>query len=374
MDNKTFPVYLNLTAVALYGRAIGKVSPDDWLAASGWARQQRTEGLLYEAALLASPPDRPPRKLLLELYAYSLRLEQTNEMMSERIAELFDTYVHLGATPILLKGHSVALNYPHPEWRTPGDIDVFLPEGFAATDVWARANGTAVTGYDPQTNKHVEFQWKGFCVENHFLLSIFYNRSLNRKLQAAFAEGMKAEPNSRACFAGRHVDLLPPTVGLLHLWVHFANHIVSEGIGLRQLCDIFMYLHKRHAEIDARLFNRWVDDLRLTRLTDAITTVAVTYFHAPEEDFPYRWSADPRRAKVLLQLVQASGNYGNGFSPHAIERRFHRLYKLRLLIQRSAKVNLLLPDELRAAWWGKTRNMMIFALRALRKNTRRRTN
>ena len=54
------------------------------------------------------------------------------------------------------------------------------------------------------------------------------------------------------------------------------NYIVSEGIGLRQLCDIFMYLHRWHDEIDATRLDRWLDALRLRHLADAIATTSDT--------------------------------------------------------------------------------------------------
>lgn len=367
MDDRDFLTYLRLMSCALYGHIATEVCADEWQAALAWARQQRTEGLLYEAASRADAAYRPPRRWLLDLYAYVVRVEQMNKKIETLIAELFTTYESLGARPVLLKGHGVALNYAHPHWRTPGDIDVFLPEGFDAADRWARTNGTGVTDYVPTISKHVEFHWKGICVENHFLLSMFYHPRLNRRLQAAFAEGLDSEPLLHATFGTKTVDMLPPTVGLLHLLTHFANHIVSEGIGLRQLCDIFMYFHRRHDEIDAQLLERWIDSLRLRHLTDAIATVAVCHFHAPGEDIPYCWNEDKRRAGALLHLVRESGNYGQNFEVSSLERRHFRLHKLRLLLTRSAKVNLLLPDELRAAWMGKAHNACRFGLRALRR-------
>ena len=367
MDDRDFLTYLHLMSCALYGHTATEVRADEWQAALAWARQQRTEGLLYEAATRADAASRPPRKWLLDLYAYVVRVEQVNTAMSALIAELFSIYEDLGASPVLLKGHGVAMNYAHPYWRTPGDIDVFLPEGFDAADRWARLNGTGVSDYVPTISKHVEFHWKGIKVENHFCLSMFYHPRLNRRLQAAFAEGLDCEAPLRTTFGGKEVCMLPPTVGLLHLLVHFAYHTVNEGVGLRQLCDIFMYVHQRHAEIDATRLDRWIDALRLRRLTDALATVAVTCFHAPAGDIPYSWHEDKRRADALLHLVRESGNYGQNFEVSSLERRHFRLHKLRLLLTRSAKVNLLLPDELRAAWVGKAHNACRFGLRALRR-------
>lgn len=372
MDDRSFRTYLSLMACALYGQPTADVRPDEWAGALAWAQQQRTEGLLYEAATRTDEASRPPRRLLLDLYAYVVRVEQVNTAMTAQIAELFNIYEGLGARPFLLKGHGVAMNYPHPLWRTPGDIDVFLPEGFDAADRWARANGTDVTDYDPTIDKHVEFRWKGVSVENHFRLSMFYHPRLNRRLQAAFAEGLDCEAPLRATFGGKEIRMLPPTVGLLHLLAHFANHTVNEGVGLRQLCDIFMYLHRRHGEIDARLLDRWIDTLRLRYLTDAIATVAVTRFQTPHEDIPFHWKKDRQRSDILLYLMQESGNYGQNFTANALEQRHFRLRKLRLLLTRSAKVRLLLPDELRAAWVGKAQNACRFGGRALRRKLNRR--
>ena len=65
MDDRNFRTYLSLMACALYGQPTADVRPDEWAGALAWARQQRTEGLLYEAATRADAASRPPRKWLL---------------------------------------------------------------------------------------------------------------------------------------------------------------------------------------------------------------------------------------------------------------------------------------------------------------------
>ena len=357
---------LSLLRCALTEQCPPALSAEAWRAVLIEARRQRVEGLLYATAILAGPESRPPRDVALALYAYARRVEEVNAEMGRQIAALFAAYEGLGAAPLLLKGHAVAALYAHPEWRTPGDIDVYVPRNFDRIDRWARAHGTGASPYDPQVTKHVEFCWRGFSVENHFRLSQFYHRRLNRRLQAAYAEGLRREAPAWLEVSGRRVATLPPTVGLLHLLVHFANHLVSEGVGLRQLCDIVMYVRRRRDGIDADWLDRQTRALRLTLLTDAVTTLAVDRLGLAVKEVPYRWRRDERRAAVLLDLVMESGNYGQGFAVRRWERRFPRLRKLRLLCRRSHRVARLLPAELRAAWMGKTTNLCRFGWRALR--------
>ncbi len=360
-----FLSFLSLLGCVLFGQPVPRLSDDEWRSALRLARGQSVDGLLYEAALKADGAFRPPRDVLMELLGHVVRVEQANRAMAGRIVELFDAYEKVGAESILLKGHGVAANWPHPEWRTPGDIDIYVLRNFSAADRWARNNGTDVSAYDPQTDKHVEFHWKGLSVELHFRPAICYNRRLNRRLQAVFAEGLAAEAPLSLTVCGRAVRLLPPTVGLFHLLVHFANHLVSEGVGLRQLCDIVLYVHRRHAQVDGGRLTDWLTALRLCRLTDALATVATEHLELPAAELPFRWKPDCRRAAVLLNLVAESGNYGRNYSAGCMERRFHRLYKLRLLAGRSRRVASLWPEELFAAWRGKAVNMVRFYVRAL---------
>ena len=357
---------LSLLRCALTEQCPPALSAEDWRVALTEARRQRVEGLLYAAATLAEPDSRPPRDVVLVLYAYARRVEEVNVEMGRQVAELFAVYDGLGAAPLLLKGHAVAALYAHPEWRTSGDIDVYVPCNFDRVDRWARVHGKDASPYDPRVTKHIEFRWRGFSVENHFRLSQFYHRRLNRRLQAACAEGLRREAPAWLEVGGRQVATLPPTVGLLHLLVHFANHLVSEGVGLRQLCDIVMYVRRRRDEIDADWLDGQIRALRLTLLTDAVTTLAVDRLGLAVTEVPYRWRRDERRAVVLLDLVMESGNYGQGFAVRRWERRFPRLRKLRLLCRRSRRVARFVPAELWAAWVGKTANLCRFGWRALR--------
>lgn len=358
--------FLSLLRCGLTEQCPPALSADGWRAALTEARRQRVEGLLYAAAMRAGPAVRPPRDVVLALYAHVRRLEAVNAEMGRQTAALFAAYERLGATPLLLKGYAVAALYAHPEWRTPGDIDVYVARHFDRVDHWARQHGTGASPYDPRVTKHVEFRWRGFSVENHFRLSQFYHHRLNRRLQTAYAEGLRREAPARLEVGGRRVATLPPTVGLLHLLVHLANHLVSEGVGLRQLCDVVMYVRHRRDEVDADWLDGQIRALRLTSLTDAVTTLAVDRLGLAVTEVPYRWRRDERRAAVLLDLVMESGNYGQGFAVRRWERRFPRLRKLRLLCLRSSRVARLVPAELRAAWVGKTTNLCRFGWRALR--------
>lgn len=357
--------FLSLLGCALAGRRPPVLSVEAWRCALVEARRQRVEGLLYGVALLAGSSGGPPRDVVLALCAYAVRVERVNAEMGRQIAALFAVYEGLGAVPLLLKGHAVAALYAHPEWRTPGDIDVYVVHGFERVDRWVREHGTDARPYDPRVTKHVEFCWRGFSVENHFRLAQFYHPRLNRRLQAAFAEGLRRERSLRLEIGGRRVVTLPPTVGLLHLLVHFANHLVSEGVGLRQLCDIAMYLHRRCDAVDRRWLDAQLRALGLCHMADAVATLAVEHLGLAAADIPYCWRHDDRRAAVLLDLVTESGNFGQTFASGRWERRFPRLRKLRLLCRRSRRVALLLPAELQAAWAGKAANLCRFAWRSV---------
>ena len=369
MDKPDYSSFFRLLSCGLFGHEVTDVSAAEWRASLALAREQRIEGLLYAAALRTDAASRPPKDVSMALYSYVVPVKRLNEEMAHCIAELFDAYEALDAAPVLLKGHGVAANYRYPEWRTPGDVDLYIGRNFEAVDAWTRAHVTEVAEYDPIVQKHVGFSWKGVRVENHFCLSRFFHRRLNRLLLAAFAEGMAKERPLQLMLPDRPVSLLPPTVGLLHLLVHFANHLVNEGVGLRQLCDIVMYVTRRHRDIDAALLDTWISQLRLRRLTDALFTWAADHLGMPAYDSVH-WRRCPSGAAVLGNLIMESGNFGQRYQTKHFDVRYYRFHKFCLLVRRSGRVVRLVPDELLAAWRGKTMNGCRWVMRKYRRTGR----
>ncbi|MEG1580428.1 MAG: nucleotidyltransferase family protein [Bacteroidaceae bacterium] len=349
--------FLDLIRFALMGKDLPtcKIHQTEWADLLKMAKEQAVVGLLY-AALEKMPQDRrPQREALLDFFSIVLQIEQANHKLNTSICSLFAIYRKLGGNPMLLKGQGVGKCYLHPEWRNSGDIDVFVSQNFDKVHEWTIANGEEAQEYEPDFDKHVNFKWDGVTVENHFLLARFYNRRTDRSMQAITQEGLKIEAPLLVQIEGQDIELLPPTLGLLQLITHFSHHLMDWGVGIRQLCDIVMYMHTYHRQINAERLNRWLTELDLARSAGAVATIGVRYLGLPTEEVPLHTKQGERYADKLLQLVMESGNFG------CIELGAYRrplLWRIQFYGLHCIKSYQLMPREVRSVFLGKAKHVL----------------
>ena len=109
-----------------------------------------------------------------ELFGEALSCEEDYRKYEEAISSLARTYSEAGIEMMVLKGYGLSLNYPVPEHRPTGDIDVYLSDWKKGDEI-IRQWGIAI---DYSHHHHSVFSWRGFTVENHYDIE---NRYASRK-------------------------------------------------------------------------------------------------------------------------------------------------------------------------------------------------
>lgn len=95
-----------------------------------------------------------------------------------------------GFKMMVLKGFACSLNWPKPEHRPCGDIDIWLFGRQQAGDKEMFEEFKKFEGFniDNSHHHHTVFQWQGFTVENHYDFGNVYHHKSSRKLKAIFKE------------------------------------------------------------------------------------------------------------------------------------------------------------------------------------------
>jgi len=85
---------------------------------------------------------------------------------------------------MLLKGLACGVDWPRPEHRPYGDIDIYLfGKQKEADEALRQAQGPGFK-VDTSHHHHTVFQWQGFTVENHYdFLNVHHHKS-NVELEA----------------------------------------------------------------------------------------------------------------------------------------------------------------------------------------------
>lgn len=174
---------------------------------------------------------------------YELKYEDYRK----RIGQLAHFYNEHGFKLMILKGYGLSLNYPFPQHRPVGDIDIWAFGWYKEADAaLSRELGIKI---DKSHHHHTVFRWKGYTVENHYdWVNVFAHRS-SAQMEKLFKELAKDD----SCYVeidGQRVYLPSPNLHALFLLRHTMSHFVSTSMTVRQLLDWGLFVEKHTSEID----------------------------------------------------------------------------------------------------------------------------
>lgn len=225
-------------------------------------------------------------------------ISHNNQAANDRVSELFSLFNKRQLRPILLKGQGFAQLYPIPEHRTSGDIDIFFPYEPQArkADEWAWSAAAAETNGEKST---VAYDYQGIHVEHTRQLAGLTNPLLNKRLQTITAKETRCCDSCYTTINGTKVECVPHTLNLLLMLVRITRYILNEGISLKQIIDLGMFLRKEGDKVDYVKLQSWQKSLHMQKMALLIGALLVTIFHFSEDELPFI----SRRGKVDTKLI-----------------------------------------------------------------------
>ena len=144
---------------------------------------------------------------------------------------------------MVLKGYGLSLNYPVPNHRPCGDIDIYLFGNQKEADQLLQEElGIKV---DKSHHHHTVFSFQGETVENHYDFLNVYVRKSNVPIEKKLKE--IANTDFTDC-----TDVVLPSVefNAIYLLRHCAAHFASTEMTIRQVSDWAFFMKKHYQEID----------------------------------------------------------------------------------------------------------------------------
>lgn len=223
-----------------------------------------------------------------------------NERMSKQCVEIQKFFSKLGFQNYILKGQGVETFYEKSlrGLRHPGDIDIWVIGDLKAVlDVIKLKHPLHHCDY-----MHTHFDYfKDMVVEMHYRPWISRNLLRNYKLQKLshkFADdGMVVDGD---------IVILNKNIAIIHILHHIYWHLLVEGVGLRQMMDLYFVLKSidNHDDIMKKL--RW---LGLDKFTSAAMWVLGEVFGLSREDMLCEPSE--KEGRFLLEEIVIAGNFGH---------------------------------------------------------------
>lgn len=174
--------------------------------------------------------------------------EHRRERYLQVISEMAALYNSQGFKMMVAKGLACSLDWPRPEHRPCGDIDIWqFGKQKEADKLVEREKGIKVVSSHAH---HTEFHWGGFLVENHYdFINVHHHRS-NAEFERLLKEQAAEEKSSSVKVKGQRVYLPSANLHTLFILKHLMLHFASEGIILRQVLDWGFHVKAHSAEID----------------------------------------------------------------------------------------------------------------------------
>ncbi len=266
-------VFLTLIRLGIGHRADALSGVADWKEIQALANEQGLSAVLLDGVERLPERQRPPKLFLLEWIGEIIQgYEYRYDAYEHTIAEMAGFYNSHGFKMMVLKGYACSLNWPKPEHRPCGDIDIWQFGDYKKADALvSKEKGIRI---DNSHQHHTVFCWNDFSVENHYDFNNVYHHKSSAKLEKVFKELGKVDTYS-VDVEGNKVYLPSPNLHALFLLKHSLTDFAAFYVTLRQLLDWAFFVEKHGKEIDWDWLHSVVEQYHMTDFFNCINAICV---------------------------------------------------------------------------------------------------
>lgn len=279
MDKTIQDTFLFLVRIGIKGKFAGiqptitESSSVDWVAIQDLATQHGLSAVVLDGIEKLTDQQRPPKVFLLQwigemLQGYEYRYEQYQRTISE-MAGFYNSH---GFKMMVLKGYACSLDWPKPEHRPCGDIDIWLfGKQKEADALLVKEKGLDV---DTSHNHHTVFYWRDFMVENHYDFINVHRHKTHQRLEQVFKQLSEDDTHCVEVY-GEKVYLPSPNLHALFLLRHALNHFVSSSITVRQVLDWALFVENHTKEINWAWFGEMIERYNMKDFFNCLNAICV---------------------------------------------------------------------------------------------------
>ena len=244
---------------------------------------------------------------------------------------------------MVLKGYGLSLNYPKPNHRPCGDIDIWAFGQYKEADAAISKEYSIPIEHDH--HHHTVFEFKGFSIENHYdFLNVHYGHR-NAELEKVLKE-LAMDDRFSTKIDGQEVYLPSPNLHALFLLKHACAEFAASGLNLRQLLDWALFVKAHGTKVNWEWVLRILDEFGMKTMFNIINAICVEDLGFQSDIFPNLQYDAQLKDKVLNEILSPA-------TPNEQPRRvFARiLWKYRRWKANEWKHNLCYKESMWSAFW-----------------------
>lgn len=282
----------------------------NWEAVFREAQKQTVVGVAFDGMqeMVERGCSAIERPLLLQWYSEVMAIERQNAAVNQRMKEVAVMLQRAEIPFVVMKGQTMAARYPNPMHRQSGDVDVFVWNGMyrQACELLVQNGGVAD---EVAPEKHAEFMYHGVVVEVHHTLLDVCSPAAMKYLKGLDYNSLVETRQ----VAGMDVPCFKDTFNSVYMLGHMVHHLLTEGLGLRQVCDWMVLMAQMQPYIynNVEELKRHLDGMQMREAFSAFAMLGVKHFGLDAACWQWALLKNAERtADTLMAFVLESGNFG----------------------------------------------------------------
>lgn len=281
------------------------LTPNDWIVFKDFATKQGVSALTFSglSTIVESIGYKKIcpqidykwwQQFILNWVGVLQQTEYQNLHQIETIKDLAQKWCSQEVRVMVFKGQANSVMYPHPHYRSPGDVDCYLFGKYSLGNKIATEFGALV---DDSWYKHSEIRYQGELFENHQFFVHQRSGKRGKELEQELERRLDV-PDSDFLSLIPSVIAPPKQWTALFLTYHACSHFLTEGLRIKQVLDWAMLLKQYQYNIDWSDYYSFCDKYKLRNFSEALTSICVNYLRI-EIFNPYITTSNPFSNKIL---------------------------------------------------------------------------
>lgn len=342
----TNQVFYELLQVAIGRRTALSHTPTakEWEEVYRVAESQAVLGVCFAGVKrLQENENSVPVQLFMQWLAMAAKIQQRNEDMDRKTAEVWALLNKAGLECAVLKGQGVARYYKlrdeslelransFEKLRQSGDIDVWVKGGFDVVNAFVQKTRPTddIAYHRFHYNMYADTE-----VELHHRPTLMRNLFDDKRLQQ-WCDSFGADT-----FVMTDKGFAVPSLEFNRIFIltHIYRHFLFEGIGLRQLMDYYFVLKTSpYPSPDREGEVKFIKRIGMQRFTAAVMWVLGHVFGLEREYM--LCEPDEKEGRFILDEIMQTGNFGHG------DTRYLGYSKLKRMSRHGLHLLLHYPSE-----------------------------
>lgn len=310
--NKIHKDFLQLLKSSIQNQKLPTQISPNWQETLKLASIHKVIPLIYESSYKTESFKKTEQNFQKYFKTTSMQIIYSQIQRSDRFLQLYKEFNKAGLKILVFKGIILRELYPIPDERISGDEDLLIKKtDLKKAEEILQGNGLerVLSQEEDEDVYHYFCHKTGLHLELHTTL-FGDNSEIYKKMDGIFSTVF--DDSDTVTINNVEINTFSLDKHLLYVICHAMKHFVSCGTGIRQVCDITMYINKYDNQINWDYIWKEITSLGYDTLFMNFLQIGIDYLGLEESKIMYNQNKDKYyiNTENLIQDIMDGGVYG----------------------------------------------------------------